>query len=86
MSTSAEFVTLVLAFVVAVATVARRRYLFAIPHWRWLAAAGASLLVAWIATVAEDVWAPTVFNTIEHTAYLAQSVLLTAWIVRVGRR
>jgi hypothetical protein len=41
--------------------------------------------VAWVATVAEDVWAPTVFNTIENTAYLAQSVLLTAWIVRVGR-
>jgi hypothetical protein len=84
-STNAEFVTLLLAMTVAVATVVRRRYLLAIPHWPWLAAAGVSLLVAWSATVLEDVWAPAAFNVVEHAAYLAQSVLLTTWIVRVAR-
>lgn len=86
MSTNAEFVTLLLALTVASATLVRRRYLLAIPHWHWLAAAGASLLVAFTATVLEDVWAPKAFDFIEHGAYLAQSVLLTTWIVRVGRR
>lgn len=86
MSTNAEFVTLLLAVTVAAATFVRRRYLLAIPHWPWLAAAGISLLVAWTATVLEDLWAPAAFDTLEHAAYLAQSLLLTTWIVRVGRR
>lgn len=86
MSTNAEFVTLLLATTVALATLARRRYLLAIPHWPWLAAAGVSLLVAWTATVVEDVFMPALFDVVEHGAYLAQSVLLTIWIVRVGRR
>lgn len=86
MSTNAEFVTLLLALTVAAVTVIRRRYLLAIPHWPWLAAAGGSLLVAFTATVLEDVWAPALLDAVEHGAYLAQSGLLTTWIVKVGRR
>jgi hypothetical protein len=86
LSTNAEIVTLLVALLVAAATLARRRYLMALPHWRWLASAGLCLLVAWTATVVEHHVAYAVFDTLEHAAYLAQAVLLTVWIVRVGRR
>lgn len=75
--------TLALGVVVAIITLARRRSLAELPRVGYALAAGACLLVAWIATVLEHFFYAEALNVVEHAAYAAQSLLLVGWLAKL---
>ena len=56
-----------------------------IPEWRFLFAGILCLIVGSVATIVEHFALYDVFNTLEHTSYLAQSLMVAVWALRVRR-
>ena len=56
-----------------------------IPEWRFLLAGILCLIIGSTATIVEHFALYDVFNTVEHTSYLAQSLMLAIWAWRVRR-
>ena len=78
-----ELTVLFSALLLAAASAYFRRELQRLPKWRILLAGLACLLVGSTATIVEHFVAYDAFNILEHTAYLAQSLMLLLWAVRV---
>lgn len=78
-----ELTVLFSALLLAAATAYFRREMQRVPRWRFLLAGLGCLLVGSTATIVEHFVAYEVFNTIEHAAYLAQSLMLLSWALRV---
>lgn len=56
-----------------------------IPEWRYLLAGIGFLCVGSTATIVEHFVLYDVFNTLEHFAYFAQSLMLALWAWRMRR-
>ena len=54
--------------------------------WKLLIAGYCVLLAGWIFTVLEEFFAGNILNYLEHTSYLASSVMLLIWCCRFRRR
>jgi hypothetical protein len=80
-----ELTVLFSALLLASATVYFCREMQRVPHWRILLAGVACLIVGSTATIVEHFWAYDTFNTVEHAGYLAQSLMLLLWALRVRR-
>ena len=80
-----ELTVLFSAVLLACATAYFRRDVQRVPSWRWLLAGVACLMVGSLATIVEHFWAYDAFNTVEHAAYMAQSVMLLFWALRARR-
>jgi hypothetical protein len=78
-----ELTVLFSALLLAAATAYFRREMQRVPQWRFLFAGLACLIVGSTATIAEHFAAYDTFNTVEHGAYLAQSLMLLLWALRV---
>jgi hypothetical protein len=80
-----ELTVLFSALLVASAIVYFRRDVVRLPHWRLLLAGLGGLMLGSTATIVEHFVAYDLFNTVEHAAYLAQSLMLLLWALRVRR-
>ncbi|MCB9630579.1 MAG: PAS domain-containing protein [Sandaracinus sp.] len=80
-----EVLTLALGIAIAVVSVVKRHVFRGLPRARRLGIAGASMLVAWTATVLEHLVFFEVLDTVEHLAYFGAALALTSWIVSVPR-
>ena len=80
-----EVLTLALGIAIAVVSVVKRHVFRGLPRARRLGIAGASMLVAWTATVLEHLVFFEVLDTVEHLAYFGAALALTSWIVSVQR-
>ncbi|RYZ01358.1 MAG: hypothetical protein EOO73_35795 [Myxococcales bacterium] len=78
-----ELTVLFSALLLAGATVYFRREVQRVPRWRLLIAGLAFMVAASAATIAEHFWAYSAFNAVEHACYMAQSVSLLLWALRV---
>jgi hypothetical protein len=80
-----ELTVLLSALLLLAASVYFRRELRRVAHWPLLAAAILCLVAGGIATLVEHAVQYDLFNTLEHSFYLLQSVLLAAWALRLRR-
>lgn len=80
-----ELAVLFAALLLATLSIYYRRDLRRIPQWRLLLAGILFLIVGSTSTIVEHFAFYDVFNTIEHLSYLAQSLMLAVWAVRVRR-
>ncbi|MDF3065967.1 MAG: hypothetical protein K0R38_1568 [Polyangiaceae bacterium] len=78
-----ELTVLFSALLLAGATVYFRREVRRVPKWHYLFAGLAFLVAGSSATIAEHFWAYDTFNTVEHACYMAQSVALLLWALKV---
>jgi hypothetical protein len=74
-----ELAMFVLGLGVGVVAIIRSRRLRRLERWPLLATAYALLLLGWAATTIEGVFAPVLFNEIEHTAYAASAIVAAIW-------
>jgi hypothetical protein len=77
-----ELTVLFAALLLAALSAYYQRNLRRVPHWRFLLAGVACLCVGSTATIVEHFVAYDAFNTIEHFAYFAQSLMLLIWALR----
>ena len=80
-----ELTVLFSALLLAVGSVYFRRELRRIPEWGYLLAGVCFLILGSTATIVEHAVAYDFFNTIEHATYLAQSLMLALWALKVRR-
>jgi hypothetical protein len=80
-----ELTVLFSALLLAAGSVYFRRELRRIPEWRYLLGGVCFLILGSSATIVEHVFAYDFFNTIEHATYLAQSLMLVLWALRMRR-
>jgi hypothetical protein len=62
-----------------------RREVRRVPEWPLLLAGVGFLIVGSTATIVEHFVAYDFFNTLEHASYLAQSLMLMLWALRVRK-
>ena len=74
------------AVLLLIASVYFRKELQRIAHWRLLAAAILCLVAGGAATVLEHLQWFQLFNTLEHSSYLLQSVFLALWALSIRMR
>lgn len=80
-----ELTVLLSALLLGAATVYFRREVRRVPRSRHLLAGLLFLVLGSTATIVEHFAAYATFNTIEHACYLAQSVALLSWVLRLRR-
>lgn len=80
-----ELTVLFSALLLAATTAYFRREVQRVPEWRVLCVGLACLVAGSTATIVEHFVAYDAFNTVEHAAYLAQSLMLLLWAFRVRR-
>jgi hypothetical protein len=80
-----ELTVLFSALLLGAATLYFRREVRRVPRWRYLFAGLLFLVIGSSATIVEHFAAYETFNTIEHASYLAQSVALLSWVLRLRR-
>ena len=80
-----ELTVLISALLIAVASLYFGRELRRLPQWKLLLGGLGCLVVGGAATIVEHFVAYDFFNTLEHGAYLAQSLMLLGWAVRARR-
>ncbi|HET7542343.1 MAG TPA: hypothetical protein VFK05_20885 [Polyangiaceae bacterium] len=80
-----ELAVLFAALLLAALSGYYHRDLRRIPEWRFLLAGICCLIIGSTATIVEHFVLYDVFNTLEHMGYLAQSLMLALWAVRVRR-
>lgn len=80
-----ELTVLFAALLLAAVSLYYRSNLRRVPEWRFLLAGLSCLVVGSTATIVEHFAAYDVFNTLEHTAYFAQSLMLAVWALRTRR-
>ncbi|HYP97888.1 MAG TPA: hypothetical protein VER96_04385 [Polyangiaceae bacterium] len=80
-----ELAVLFAALLLAALSAYYNRDLRRIPEWRFLLAGILCLIVGSTSTIVEHFVLYDVFNTIEHLSYLAQSLMLALWALRVQR-
>lgn len=80
-----ELTVLFAALLLAAVSGHYRRNLRRVPEWRFLLAGLGFLLVGSTATIVEHFVAYDLFNTLEHFAYFAQSLMLLIWALRTQR-
>lgn len=56
-----------------------REQLQRLPSAAWLIASFFCAWLAWLATVLEHLWSPTLFNLIEHLGYALNGIFLLVW-------
>lgn len=78
-----ELTVLFSALLLALATGYFRREVRRVLRWRFLFAGLAFLVVGSAATIAEHFCAYDTFNAVEHACYMAQSLSLMLWALRV---
>jgi hypothetical protein len=78
-----ELTVLISALLLLSASIYFWRELRSIAHWKLLAGAILCLVAGGAATLIEHAIAFDVFNTIEHSSYLLQSVFLALWALRM---
>lgn len=81
-----EILTFLLASLVLLFIAIYRKDVRQLPGSRWLVAAYLSLWFAWAATNLEHLLFPVFFNSVEHLAYLTNSLLLAGWCWYAVRR
>lgn len=74
-----ELTVLISALLIAAASSYFGRDLRRLPQWKLLLAGLGCLVVGGTATIVEHFFAYYFFNTLEHAAYMAQSLMLLAW-------
>lgn len=80
-----ELAVLFAALLLAALSGYYQRDLRRIPEWRFLLAGILCLIIGSTSTIAEHFVFYDVFNTVEHMSYLAQSLMLAIWALRVRR-
>lgn len=80
-----ELTVLVSGLLVAVSTLHFRRELRRVPEWRLLLCGVGCMIFGGISTVVEHAMAYDFLNHVEHACYLAQSVVLAFWAMRVRK-
>lgn len=80
-----ELTVLISALLITVASLYFGRDLQRLPQWKLLLAGLACLVVGGTATIVEHFVAYDFFNTVEHAAFLAQSLMLLGWALRARR-
>ncbi len=80
-----ELMVLASSLMLAAATAYFRRELRRVPGWRIMLAGVLFLIVGGVSTVVEHAVAYDFFNHLEHAAYLAQSLALAFWALRLRR-
>jgi len=78
-----ELTVLFSALLLVSATAYFHRELQRVPKWRYLLAGLLCLVTGSTATIVEHFVAYDFFNAVEHASYLAQSLMLLLWAVRV---
>lgn len=80
-----ELTVLVGAILIASVTVYFRREVARVPQWRFLFAGLAFLVIGSAATITEHFAWYDAFNIVEHACFMAQSLMLLLWALRVRR-
>jgi uncharacterized membrane protein len=80
-----ELTVLFSALLLAAATAYFRRDVQRVPHWPFLLGGVGCLIAGSTATIVEHFYAFDTFNVIEHAFYLAQSLMLVLWALRIRR-
>ena len=80
-----ELTVLISALLITVVSLYFGRELRRLPQWKLLLAGLGCLVVAGTATIVEHFAAYDFFNTLEHAAYLTQSLMLLGWALRARR-
>jgi hypothetical protein len=80
-----ELTVLISALLIAVASLYFGRDLRRLPQWKLLLAGLGCLVLGGTATIVEHFYAYEFFNTLEHAAYMAQSLMLLAWVLGAKR-
>jgi len=76
-----ELVTLLLGIGTIIFVLAFLPRLRQLPKYRWLLLAVAGQSGAWVFTILETWYYPTLFNGIEHFGYMICSLSLLIWII-----
>jgi len=77
-----EAITLLLGVMTLAFLIAKRKEIILMPGAPMLILAFLAGLVAWTATVVEEIAFPHMFNILEHVSYAVSSVLLAVWCWR----
>lgn len=80
-----ELTVLFAALLLAAVSLHYRNNLRRVPQWHILLLGLGCLVVGSSATIIEHFVAYELFNTIEHAAYFAQSLMLMLWALRTRR-
>ena len=80
-----ELTVLISALLIAVASLYFGHDLRRLPQWKLLLAGLGCLVVGGASTIAEHFVAYDFFNTLEHAAYMAQSLMRLGWALRARR-
>ncbi len=80
-----ELTVLLLGVLVAAFVLAHLRQIRTFPWWPLPLSAGASLLLGWTSSVAEDIWSTSWLNTTEHIFYALHTVLFSTWAIRLAQ-
>jgi hypothetical protein len=80
-----ELTVLISALLITAASLYFGRDLRRLPQWKLLLAGLGCLVVGGASTIAEHFVAYHFFNTLEHAAYMVQSLMLLSWALRARR-